>query len=397
MLDFEGPLAKDGPSLEEFTSRARELAPRIAQRWAAADAARDVPAETMAELLDSGLMRLFQPQRWGGYEADPRAVFAVQNIIAEACPSTAWVYGVLNVQSLLIGRLGDEVQAEVWGDDDRTLACSSFAPVGVAKKVEGGFRLSGRWSFSSGSSFAGWALVGGRIADAAPPAGPPTLNLFLIPRADYEIKDVWRTFGLRATGSNDLVADDIFVPDRRYVSIDVGMLNVPSAALPRSPLYRMPWQYIFASTISNFAIGAARGALADFVEVARNRVSPFTGQGIKDNPEVKQAVARLAAEIDSAQAMYDRHVEQQLDYVLRDQVIPIRQAILIRTQLSAQLRKFVPLVDELMFRQGARATDLNSRLTRTWLDLMAAKAHAGNDPTMTTTNLGSMLIEEGAG
>jgi 3-hydroxy-9,10-secoandrosta-1,3,5(10)-triene-9,17-dione monooxygenase len=380
------------PTRDELLARAQALAPAIAERRDEADRLRDLPAETMAELNQADLMRLFQPARWGGLEADPRTLFAVQNVLAEACPSTAWVFGVLSVQSLVIGRLDEQLQADVWARDGRALVSSSFAPVGTAAKVEGGFRLSGRWGFSSGSSFAQWAMVGGRIEDDGAPKGPPAMNLFLVPRADYAIEDVWNTFGLRGTGSNDLVMNDVFVPAHRHVRLDPGLQNPLRAALPRAPLYRLPWQYVFAGTISNFAIGAGRSVLRDFVEVARARVSPYTGKGAKDDPAVAQAIGRLAAELETAEAMFDRHIERQFDYVARDEVLPMQEAWLLRTQLSAELRKITALVDDLALLQGAKATHLASRVTRTWLDLAAARAHGGNTPAMAWELYGGMAL-----
>jgi 3-hydroxy-9,10-secoandrosta-1,3,5(10)-triene-9,17-dione monooxygenase len=380
------------PSTEELLQRAESLLPAIAALRDEADRLRNMPAETMIALAQSGLMRVLQPKQWGGYECDPRTYFAVLSKIGEACPSTAWVYGVLCVQSLLLGRLDERIQAEVWGKDDGALICSSFAPAGSAEPVEGGFRLSGRWTFSSGSSFADWAMVGAQIAGAGPPAGPPVMNLFLIPRADYEIEDVWNTFGLRGTGSNDLVGKDIFVPADRHVRMDPGLVNLPRAASAKPPLYRFPWSYVFVSTISCFAVGAARAGLRDFVETAKTRVSAVTGKTSQDNPTASQAVGRMMIELEQAEAMYERHVERQMDYVARDAVIPLNEALLYRAQITSQLTRLTAQLDDLMWLQGSRAINLDSRLTRTWLDLSAARAHKGNDPTMFSTMLGGTAL-----
>lgn len=387
---------KPSPTPEDLLASVANLIPAIAARRDEADRMRDLSAETILELSGSGLFRVLQPARWGGFECDPRTVYALQNALAEVCPSTAWVYGVLSVQSFMVGRLEDRVQEEVWGQDATALICSSSAPVGKARATEGGFHLSGRWTFASGSTFADWALVGGKLVDPAPDA-KPQLNLFLIPKSDYAIKDVWNTFGLKGTGSNDLVADDIFVPAHRHIRVDPGLQNLTSATGPATALYRLPWNYMFASTVSNFAIGAARGALRAFVEVARNRVSPFTGKAAKDDPLVAQAVAHLASELVSAEAMFDRHVTRQFEYIARDEVMPMRETWLCRIQLTSQLRTISALLDQLVMLQGSRATDMASHVTRAWLDLAAARTHLANDPTSAATMLGGLLIGEGAG
>jgi 3-hydroxy-9,10-secoandrosta-1,3,5(10)-triene-9,17-dione monooxygenase len=153
----------------------------------------------------------------------------------------------------------------------------------------------------------------------------------------------------------------------------------------------MPWLYVFASLISYFAIGAGRGVLRAFVEVAQTRMSLVTGTASKDDPAVVEAIARLAVQIETAQAMYEQHIARQADYVARDEVLPMPEAMLYRAQLTSALRRIAELVDAIMLLQGSRATDLNSRITRTWLDLAAARTHGGNDPAKAYNMFGAML------
>lgn len=374
----------------DLAERLSPVLPLIARLVPEANERRDIPAETIEALRRSDLIRLFQPRRWGGFEADPRSFYALQNQIAEVCGSTAWVYGVLSVQAFVVALFDEDAQADVWEEDPRALVCSSFAPVGSAVPVEGGYRLSGRWSFSSGSSHAGWALLGAKLS--APDGRPGGLTLFLVPRADFAIADVWNTFGLRGTGSNDIVAQDIFVPRHRSLTLDPGIQNRRSEHRPGPPLYRMPWLYLFASSISNWAVGAARGALDGFLDVTRARVSPLSGKVAREDPAAQQAAARLLAEIDSIEAMYDRHIALLQRHVAADTVLPMRDAWLCRSQLTSALRRLTACVDALMLLQGARAIDLASPVARTWLDLSAARAHIGNDPTIATTMLGAELI-----
>ncbi|WP_157219342.1 acyl-CoA dehydrogenase family protein [Flavisphingomonas formosensis] len=373
----------------DLAERLSPILPTVARLIPDAYAQRDLPAATIEALRRADLIRLFQPRRWGGFEADPRCFYALQNRIAEVCGSTAWVYGVLCVQAFVLALFDERAQADVWGEDPRALVCSSFAPVGSAVPAEGGYRLSGRWSFSSGSSHARWTMLGAKLSS---PASPPGLTLFLVPREDFEIRDVWHTFGLRGTGSNDIVAQDIFVPVHRSFTLDPGIQNRRSEDRPGSPLYRMPWLYLFASSISNWAVGAARGALASFLDVTRARVSPLSGKVAKEDPAAQQAAARLLAEIDTVEAMYDRHITMLQRHVSADTIVPLREAWLCRSQLTAALRNLAAKVDALMLLQGARAIELDSPVARAWLDLSAARAHIGNDPTIATTMLGAELI-----
>lgn len=354
---------------------------------------RDIPFKTIAGLRQADLFRIFQPACWGGLEGDPRGFYAVQNVISEVCPSTAWVYGVLSVQSFVLARFSPQAQEDVWGADRLALICSSFAPVGTATPVEGGYRLSGRWSFASGSTHAQWALLGARIGNPDATEERPDTAIFLVPRKDYELLDVWHTFGLRGTGSNDIRAPGVFVPRHRMLRLDPGIQTIARADMPGPALYRLPWLYLFSSSISNFAIGAARGALQAFFTATRSRVSPMTGVVAQENPALQQAIARLHAEIDTTEAMYGRHIERLQDHVTADSPLPMPDALLLRTQLTSALRRITAALDELLVLQGARAVNLDSPVTRIWLDLSAARAHLGNDPALASKMLGASLLE----
>lgn len=374
---------------DNLYARARALAPVIGARWDEAERRRDIPVESVAELRAAGLTRLFQPKRWGGFEADPRLFFDLQNILAAECASTAWVMGVLNVQALVLALFDDQAQAAVWGADEQALVSSSFMAKGQAEPVEGGYRLSGHWSYSSGSNHAQWALLGGRTISAA---GPPETRIFLLPRADYQMIDVWNAFGMRGTGSNDIVAENVFVPAWCTIVLDAGLVNVVAAERPGPGLYRMPWLYLFAAGISNFAIGTARGALDAFLGRATTHVSAWSGQVTRENPAVIAAAARLDAEIDAIEAGFHRNVGILLDHIERDQVIATARALRMRVQMTSAVRRLAALVDEFMMLLGTRGIDKSSPVTRAWTDLCAARAHPGNDPTAALAGSGNALI-----
>src|SRR5256885_2844068 len=145
----------------DLVARARALIPALAARAAKAEQDRRVPAETIADMQAAGLFRVFQPERWGGYEMDPATYFEIQLALAEGCMSTGWVYGVVGLHPWLMGLFDDRAAQELWGKDDTTLVCSSLMPTGTAVRAPGGFRLSGRWKFSSGCEHCGWAYLRG--------------------------------------------------------------------------------------------------------------------------------------------------------------------------------------------------------------------------------------------
>jgi len=135
----------------QLLEQARRLVPALKNRTARADREFRVPDETIYELQQAGLLRALQPRAFGGYEVDPRTFFEIQMILAEGCMSTAWIYGVMGVHPWQLARYPIEAQRDVWGQDQSTLISSTYMPVAKVTVVEGGYRISGRWGFSSGS------------------------------------------------------------------------------------------------------------------------------------------------------------------------------------------------------------------------------------------------------
>jgi 3-hydroxy-9,10-secoandrosta-1,3,5(10)-triene-9,17-dione monooxygenase len=201
-------LAAENPAPADLVAGARAMIPVLAGRSREGRRARQVVAETIAEMQAAGFFRVFQPRRWGGYEMDPGAFYDIQLALAEGDMSTAWLYGVLGVHPWFLGLIDDRAAQEVWGRDDRTLICSSLMPAGQAQAVDGGFKLSGHWRYASGCAHCAWALLGGMVANDA---GPPEGRIFLVPRADYRAVDTWQVAGLQATGSWDVHVDGAFV------------------------------------------------------------------------------------------------------------------------------------------------------------------------------------------
>ncbi|MCA9627503.1 MAG: hypothetical protein KC766_07550, partial [Myxococcales bacterium] len=259
------------PSGEEMVRRAQELLPALRSRVGEADELRRLPDATIADLKRLGFFRMLQPARWGGFELDPQYFFESQWTIASACPSTAWVLGVVAVHSWQLALFPLEAQEEVWGKDTDVLISSSYAPTGKVQKVDGGYEITGRWSFSSGCDHCDWVFLGGFVPTES---GPPDMRTFLLPKRDYVIEDNWHTMGLRGTGSKDVVVDGAFVPEHRTHKFSDGFKQKsPGNELNPAPLFKLPFGQIFVRSVSTSAIGMAQGALNAFLEVARGRIA----------------------------------------------------------------------------------------------------------------------------
>lgn len=368
------------PSREELLARARALIPRLRARAAAAEAARRIPDETIADMQEAGFFRILQPKRWGGFEMDPQAFFDVQMAVSEGCMSTGWVLGVVGGHPYELALFPDAAQREVWGADTSVLVSSSYQPVGRVERVAGGFRLSGHWGFSSGSEHCQWVLLGALIPPEAE-GQPPEMRTFLLPRRDYRIEDAWHVFGLKATGSQDIVVENAFVPEyRTHKAIDGFLCRNPGQAENDGPLFSLPWAQIFVRLVSTSAIGGGRGAVRAALDIAQARISTNTGKASKTDPALLNAIAHAHAELDEMQAVMDRNFTDMMATARAGGELTMQKRTLYRYQSATVAQRCAALVDRLMPLLGGRAIYLNSPIVRFWLDLNAARAHVANDP-----------------
>ncbi len=235
---------------EEYLGRARALLPALRERTAHAEQLRRLPDETFADFQEAGLFRALQPKRYSGYELDPGVFYQAVMEVGAVCGSSAWILGVIGVHNWHLAIFPPQAQEDVWGEDTSVQLSTSLAPTGTVQRVDGGFRLSGRWSFSSGCDFCQWAVLGG-IVPAVEQGELPDARVFLVPRRDYLIDDNWHVMGLCATGSKDIVVDDAFVPEYRTHSYQDAFhlksprhCNKPCAALPSALWARLcEWHY----------------------------------------------------------------------------------------------------------------------------------------------------------
>jgi 3-hydroxy-9,10-secoandrosta-1,3,5(10)-triene-9,17-dione monooxygenase len=385
------------PSPETLIARAGAMIPVLKSRAARTTAERCVPTETIAEMQEAGFFRILQPKRWGGYEMNPNVFFEIQKRLAEGCMSTGWVYGVVGGHPYEIALFHHQAQADVWGEDDSILVSSSYQPVGKVERAEGGFYLSGRWGFSSGSEHCQWVLLGAMI----PPlkeGDAPDMRTFLVPRSDYRIDDTWHVFGLQGTGSQDIVVERAFVPDyRTHKSVDGFLCRNPGQAENDGPLFRLPWAQIFLRLVSTAALGGAKAAVKGALEITQNRVSTNTGKASKADPLVLGAIARAHAQIDEMEAILARNIDDMMSYAEKGEDVPIDKRVLYRFQSSSVVRRCAGLVDDLMPLLGGRAIYMSSPIVQPWLDLNAARAHVANDPNNMAADLAGGLMGQAPG
>ena len=202
---------------DEALARANALVPALRERAARGEAARQMLPETEADLHRTGLFRFAQPKRYGGMELDFVSFIDIPAELARGCPSTAWNVGNLGIHHWMLALYDERAQDEVWGANPDALIASGIAfPQGRAKKVDGGFSVSGHWNFSSGVDPSEWNMLAAQVYDGDRVTG---WRMCLVHRSEYEIVDDWNVLGMRATGSKSVRAKDVFVPEYRALDM----------------------------------------------------------------------------------------------------------------------------------------------------------------------------------
>lgn len=279
------------------------MVPVLKSRAAETEDLRRIPDETVQDLLASGLYRLGVPKRFGGLDVSYSLVFDVGMELGKSCAASSWCYSLWTAHGWLVGFWPLEAQEEVFGDSPDAL-CSSSLNLGKAKiaTVDGGYRLSGHWEFSSGCDAASWVMLGVE--------GPGERNWALLPRADYEIVDNWFVSGLRGTGSKDIVVDDAFIPSHRILNASsAGNGDWTGWEIHGQSRYRVPIPVLLGWDLVAPMVGIAQGMIDEFT--ARLFGTSGTGR-TADSPAIHARLSEASAEVDAARVLFRHDISEIL-------------------------------------------------------------------------------------
>lgn len=387
------PYSLGSPRAEALLQAARDLQPVLLERAAQARAQRKVPDATIADFHAAGFFKILQPEQFGGYAMDPQVFYAVGLEVAQACMSSAWVLGVVAVHNWQLALFDDQAAQDVWGEDPSVLISSSYAPVGKVKPVDGGFMLSGRWSFSSGSEHCKWAFLGAVVPTPEEPFNMANYRTFLVPIEDYEIVDNWDTVGLQGTGSHDVVVKDAFVPEHRtHKVIDGFHCDNPGNAVNQAPLYRMPFMQVFVRAVCTASLGALEGSLQSYQEVMKTRVAGPVP--MRNDPRARQLAAEVKSDIEQMKLVMYRNFDEMMSCTRDGSVIEIEDRVRYRYDSAVVADRCVELSGRMLKAIGSGGIRNGNEVLSRHLDILASQAHVANNSTPFAINMGGVLIGE---
>lgn len=366
-------------TIADVRARIEAAMPVLAAEATACDDLGKLTPKTYEILRNSGIIRIFQPREYGGLEGNPVEFARLIMDLAANAPSAGWVCGVVGLHSFEFAQSDPRLQEEVWGQDVNTWTASPYAMLGQARRVEGGWRLSGRWPFSSGTDYCDWAVVGG-LAEVEPGSNAFTeMNHFIMPRADYTIiEDSWDTMGLRGTGSKDLEANDVFVPDYRVINVQkLNARDYHRANRPDSPLYEVPFDYLFPGVISASTIGIAEGVVRRYQEYAEGRVNRG---GIKsiDNPYQMAALGSALADIEASRLHLLDGLQRAYEIAMAGGTVPNALQHEARRNQVRAVRRAAEAAHAVFSNVGGNVARTSSPIQRFYRDVSVAMCHACN-------------------
>jgi indole-3-acetate monooxygenase len=339
--------------------RAREIADLARGMADEIDSGRRLPAELVGALRDSGLLRAGAPVEVDALELPAGTALRCAEEVARGDASAGWCVSIAITASLLVAYLPPVSRDELFGDG-RGVAAGVWAPQGKARRVPGGVVVSGRWAFCSGITHADVLFAGCVLEDRPAVVALPTEQL--------QILDTWHTLGLRGTGSHDTVADEVFVPNERVVSIFDGPV------IDR-PLYRFPPFGFFAACITAAAMGNARAAIDNFVDLARTKKAVAASRTLAERSTIQAAVAAAESALEAARAGYYQAIDAAWQASEGEPPVPLEARTRLRLAATHGVRVSADVVRTMYDLAGGSAIYDGAPLQRRFRDAFTATAH----------------------
>jgi len=352
---------------ESLVANATALIPLLRKAAPAAEKARRVPQESLDALSAAGIFTMTAPKTYGGVEADFQTQCEVLAEIARGCPSTSWVATIYSAMSWLVGVFPDETQEEIYASGDPRIA-GVFSPTGTAVRKDEGFVVNGRWGFNTGCHGATWTVLNVLVGEM------PTC--MIAKSADLTILDDWYATGMSATGSNTVVANNVFVPARRTMPLPHMLEGTyPARHNADNPYFKYPLAPVLTVNAGGTPLGIARGAWDMFIERLPGRGITYTTYTNKaEAPVTHLQMAEASMKIDST----DAHVRLATSLLDRapNGAMTMQERVKARAHIAYSTGLAREATDILFYASGASSIQEHMAIQRYQRDIQALSNHA---------------------
>ena len=368
-----------------------EFVAALAQRADEAERLRRLPAATISDFKACGLATLLLPARFGGRQAEFSQLLDPVRRMAHGCASSAWTLGFYTLHNWMLSLFDIEAQEEVFASGP-VLAPAPLAPTGRGTVVDGGIRLTGRWSWATGIMDADWVIVGALI-DGGESIYPA---LVALPAGETEVADVWHTAGMRGTGSHDVIVTDVFVPLRRVVSVvDIYSGTAPGSIVHDTATYRWPMVPALALTAAMPVLGAAEKVVELYQERVQERVLAYSGLAQKDQPAAQIRLGDARVRLRAVSALVADTAAGIERIVAAGDRVPRAVRADARAAAAHTVHESRAIIADLLEASGASAQFLSNPLQRAKRDVDIAAGHVVFDYDLSRELSGALSIGAG--
>ena len=365
----------DVPDRSALIARAANIRAILEESAEQTDAGRRLADAAVAALRANGLCRLMVPKRVGGYQTDIRTYIEVMAEIGRGCGSSAWVSSLINVCAWLTSLFPEQAQRDVWGANPDAWVAGSLAPIGEATPVDGGWRVTGKWPWASGSLHAQWAACGIHMKNDK--GEMANLGLSLMPMTDVSIEDTWFMVGMKGTGSNTIVAKDAFVPAHRFLPYPKAFHGEYLTEFKDESLYRAAFVPLTVLILAGAQLGVARAALDLVKQWAPKRgITHTTFRSQAESSGFQILFADAAMKVDTA-FLHAFRAADDLDAAARAvRQMTLEERARVRTDTALVAKTCREAVELLVQAHGTSSLADWNRMQRLWRDVHVASHHA---------------------
>ena len=380
---------------EECVKAAREMISLLKANSKKAIEQRRPVDEVIQGLVKKGLYGIVRPKAYGGSGLELSTLFEVASILAEGCTSTAWSFNVTSVHDWLIGMLPKEGQDEIFGGNELVISCGVFNPIGAkARVVDGGYMVSGRWNYGSGSTTSNFAACVAEIPGREQ-HGHPEARMMVLKRDQYQVLDTWHVRGLVGTGSHDIyIPEEVFVPEHLTVTLgEMSEGTAPGGALhPETAAYRVPVLAGAHVAAAATCFGAAKAAIEIYKQSTLKRVRAFTGANEIESPAAAIRLGKCTVELEAAELLFRKTVLDLEEEVRAGRTPSLEARAKLRMVTSHVPHVCREVISSLVDGSSMGSFGVGSPLITLLLDATAATTHASTAYDNGPENYGRVLL-----
>jgi len=389
MFLVEPPSGPSSPAeaRRQAVRHAEELVPHLRRRVGECEALRRLPEATCEDIRRTGIARILQPARYGGAEAPLVTMVDVLIPVGFGCSATAWALAQFIMHNYMIARWPGQAQEAVWGKAPDALVAGILIPLlGKAKRVDGGWQLSGRWPFVTGVDNSQWCILSAMAEDGR---GPAVETYFIVPTDRVRIHDTWRAVGLKGSASNDVEAERLFVPEAMALSIEhLRGGDFPGRQLNPAPLYRPPVHMTFGILLSSAVLGMAEFMFEEYLTQSHDRVAFMSGREVGSYQAQQIRIGEASASLQAAEALLRADCREIMQVAEADRLPTDEERSNYRCNAAFAGRLACDAAKILWDLAGARAVYEETDIGRLFRDILVASRHVTQNWDVNATEHG---------